>query len=90
MSPRALIILAYVLMSMVTLCVYACDKRASSRGRRRVPENTLHALALLGGWPGAIAAQQLLRHKRRKWNFAAITWLVVAIHVTAWVGVWRR
>jgi uncharacterized membrane protein YsdA (DUF1294 family) len=75
-------------MSIVTLAVYASDKRASSRGRRRMPENTLHAMALLGGWPGALLGQQLFRHKRRKLTFQAITWLIAAGHLAAWVWAW--
>src|SRR3569833_2865972 len=50
------------------------------RGRRRVPENTLHALNLLGGWPGAIAARQLLRHKLRKPAFRRLFWLTAILH----------
>jgi uncharacterized membrane protein YsdA (DUF1294 family) len=26
-----------------------------------VPENTLHLMALLGGWPGALAGQGIIR-----------------------------
>ena len=72
---------SYALMSLVALGVYAADKSAARRGRRRVRERTLHAIELLGGWPGALVAQQLLRHKRRKWSFVLVTWLIAAAHV---------
>lgn len=68
------------LMSLLSYAVYAADKRAARQGRRRVPERTLHLLALLGGWPGALLAQQRLRHKSRKAAFRAVFWLSVLLN----------
>ena len=82
--------IAYGVMSVAALVAYALDKSAARRGRRRVRERTLHALALLCGWPGALVAQQLFRHKRRKAGFVLVTWLIAAAHVAAWVYFWRR
>ena len=56
----------YCVASVVTLVVYGVDKRAAQRGSRRVPEGMLHAMALLGGWPGALVAQRLFHHKTLK------------------------
>jgi uncharacterized membrane protein YsdA (DUF1294 family) len=42
-----------------------------------VPERTLHLLALLGGWPGAILGQRHFRHKTRKVSFLFAFWAVV-------------
>lgn len=72
---------AYSAMSMATFIVYALDKRAALRGGWRVAENTLHALALLCGWPGALLAQELLRHKSAKPAFRRLFWLTVALNV---------
>ena len=52
------------------------DKRAAERGQRRTPESTLLTLAVLGGTSGAIAAQQILRHKTRKEPFRTLLWLI--------------
>ena len=62
---------ALLYLGMSTLCfiVYAVDKSAAVAGRRRISENTLLGLGLVGGWPGAILAQQFLRHKLRKRPF---------------------
>lgn len=75
---------AYLAVSVLTLPVYAWDKRRAARGGRRVPESTLHVLALLGGWPGALVARPLFRHKTRKQPFTAIFWAIGALHVAAW------
>lgn len=76
---------AYTAMSLATFIVYALDKRAARRGDWRVAENTLHGLALLCGWPGALLAQELLRHKSVKPAFRRVFWLMAAVNVLAFV-----
>lgn len=79
------LLLAYVVMSLITMAIYAFDKRAARRNTRRIPERTLHSLALFFGWPGALAAQQIVKHKRQKNGFVLTTWFIAAIHVIALV-----
>lgn len=80
-----------VVVSLITWIAYAVDKRAAQAGRWRIAESTLHWLELLGGWPGAIAAQQWMRHKTQKAGFRAVFWLMVLLHVAALVAwvYWR-
>lgn len=78
--------LAYIGTSLVSLLVYAVDKSAAVAGGWRVPEQALHLLALAGGWPGAIVAQQLLRHKSNKPAFRVAFWFTVIVNVTAFVA----
>lgn len=72
---------AYMAMSLAAFIVYWGDKRAARRGQWRVPERTLHGLALACGWPGALLARQLLRHKSGKRPFAHLFWLTVVANV---------
>lgn len=75
----------YLAASLLSFLQYWLDKRSAQRGDRRTPENTLHLLELAGGWPGALLAQQTLRHKTRKVSYQAVFWLIVAVHQAFWV-----
>ena len=76
---------AYLIASIATYLVYWLDKSAARADRRRVPESTLHLLALVGGWPGALVAQQQYRHKTRKREFRVIFWITVLANVAGFV-----
>ena len=75
-----------VLLNMATFLAYWIDKHAAQTGRWRTPENTLHLLALAGGWPFAWMAQQVLRHKSRKAAFRAMYWFAASLNFMAVVG----
>jgi len=68
---------AYLVISLITFITYAKDKSAARNGAWRTPEGTLHMLSLIGGWPGALFAQQKLRHKSKKQPFRFVFWLTV-------------
>lgn len=70
---------AYLLaVNGLTWAAFAFDKRAAERGAWRVPERRLLMLAVLGGTPGALCAQQILRHKTRKEPFRTSLWAIFA------------
>jgi uncharacterized membrane protein YsdA (DUF1294 family) len=75
----------YLAMSAVAFGLYARDKRAAVEGGWRTPETTLQLVALLGGWPGAVLAQQVLRHKNRKASFQVTFWLAALANVVAFL-----
>jgi uncharacterized membrane protein YsdA (DUF1294 family)/cold shock CspA family protein len=76
----------YVMLSLATFLVYVFDKSAAVRGRWRTAESTLHLLSLAGGWPGALLAQQQLRHKTSKFSFILVFWITVLINMAGLVG----
>jgi uncharacterized membrane protein YsdA (DUF1294 family) len=78
--------LIYVLLSLVTYIAYAKDKAAARKDEWRVPEKTLQLLALFGGWPGAIVAQQHLRHKTKKVSFRLVFYITLVANVAAFAG----
>jgi uncharacterized membrane protein YsdA (DUF1294 family) len=67
-------------LSVLAFFAYRRDKRSAEGGKWRVPESTLHLLALIGGWPGGFLAQQLFRHKTSKASFQIVFWTVVLLH----------
>jgi len=75
---------AYLLLSGIAFTMYRADKSAASvRGRRRTPESTLHTIDLLGGWPGALVARHVFRHKTIKQPFRTVFWLTVVANGAA-------
>lgn len=70
----------YAAASAITFVAYALDKSAARQGAWRTQETTLHLLALIGGWPGALAAQRWLRHKSSKQSFQTMFWITVVLN----------
>src|SRR2546421_9641951 len=70
-------------VNLATLLLYGYDKAGAGGTRRRVPENVLHLLALLGGSPTALLAQSLFRHKTVKAPFRRTFWLIVLFQLVA-------
>ncbi|MGY4533094.1 uncharacterized membrane protein YsdA (DUF1294 family)/cold shock CspA family protein [Pseudomonas sp. TE3786] len=75
----------YPSASLLAVVFYGHDKQRAMDGGRRTPEKTLHLLELLGGWPGALLAQQLYRHKTRKVDYQLVFWGIVLGHQLLWL-----
>ncbi|HSN12205.1 MAG TPA: cold shock and DUF1294 domain-containing protein, partial [Propionibacteriaceae bacterium] len=71
------------LASVTAVLLYWADTSAATRGAWRVSESTLHVVSVLGGWPGALIAQQVFRHKTRKQPFRTIFWATVVLNCAA-------
>lgn len=76
-----LVLLFISLMNAASYWFYAQDKEAAQNGQRRVPENTLHLLSFLGGWPVAWLAQQKLHHKTQKQPFRKIYFCTIFFNI---------
>jgi uncharacterized membrane protein YsdA (DUF1294 family)/cold shock CspA family protein len=84
-KPPLALAAVYFGASVVAFLAYALDKSAAERGAWRTPESTLHLLAVAGGWPGALLAQQFLRHKSTKVEFRTVFWGTVILNVAGFV-----
>jgi uncharacterized membrane protein YsdA (DUF1294 family)/cold shock CspA family protein len=80
----------YGFMSVVAFFMYWGDKRSAREGEWRTPENTLHAVAVFGGWPGALLAQGVFRHKSRKTQFQVTFWFTVIVNCAIVIYLLRR
>lgn len=76
---------AYGIVSLLAFFLYWSDKRKARTDSWRTPENVLHAVELAGGWPGALLAQQMFRHKTRKVSFQLLFWMIVLLHQVFWI-----
>ena len=77
----------YLLASAAAFVAYAWDKSAAQRGAWRTQESTLHVLGLCGGWPGALVARHVFRHKSKKPSFIAAFWITALLNcgVLVWL-----
>jgi uncharacterized membrane protein YsdA (DUF1294 family)/cold shock CspA family protein len=77
----------YFAASALSYLMYRWDKAAALNDLQRTPEVNLHLVDLLGGWPGALVAQQQFRHKTAKQSFQVIflATVVVNVVVAAWL-----
>ena len=82
----------YAAASIAAFIAYGMDKSAARRAQRRTPESTLHALGLAGGWPGALAAQAVFRHKTSKPSFQMVFWITAMLNCAglACILLWGR
>jgi uncharacterized membrane protein YsdA (DUF1294 family)/cold shock CspA family protein len=75
---------SYCVFSLLTLFIYGADKTHAATHRWRVPEIYLHILELMGGWPGALMAQNAFRHKTRKSLYQVLFRGIIVLHLLAW------
>ncbi|MHA3059120.1 DUF1294 domain-containing protein [Acinetobacter sp. ANC 4636] len=75
------LLLYSLLINALCYWQYTQDKTAAQQNQRRVPEQTLHLLSLLGGWPAAWFAQQKLRHKTQKQPFRQIYFATIVLNI---------
>lgn len=81
---------AYLIVSLTCFVAYAIDKAAARNGAWRTPERTLLLLGLACGWPGALLAQQWLRHKTAKRPFQQAFWCTVAANIAGFLWLASR
>jgi|WetSurMetagenome_2_1015567.scaffolds.fasta_scaffold55881_3 uncharacterized membrane protein YsdA (DUF1294 family)/cold shock CspA family protein len=74
------IVVLYFAASIIALFMYWGDKSAARKGHWRTKESSLLLCGLIGGWPGALIAQQLFRHKSSKIEFQLSFWSTVAVN----------
>jgi uncharacterized membrane protein YsdA (DUF1294 family)/cold shock CspA family protein len=75
---------SYFILSLLTMILYGKDKANAATRKWRVPESYFHILELMGGWPGALIAQNDFRHKTRASTYLWILRGIIAIHLMGW------
>ena len=80
-----ILLVHYALLSIVSACMHAVDKRRAIKDRRRIPEKSLHSMELIGGWPGALMMTRMINHKVSKRSYMWTLYAIVALHVVGWM-----
>lgn len=77
-------------LSLLAFALFAQDKFKAKRGRWRISESALWAVAILGGGVGAAAGMRLFHHKTKKGFFhiglPLLALLQIALAVWAGLG----
>ncbi|MCR9075898.1 MAG: DUF1294 domain-containing protein [bacterium] len=79
------VIIHYLLFSVVSALMHYADKRRAARGTRRIPERSLHSMELVGGWPGALLATRMIRHKTSKQSYMWKLYAIAILHAGGWM-----
>jgi len=84
MAKNPIPFFSYWILSILTMFLYGKDKAHAATHQWRIPESYLHILELMGGWPGALMAQNDFRHKTRRSTYLWLLWGIIALHLMAW------
>jgi uncharacterized membrane protein YsdA (DUF1294 family) len=78
------------ILSVIAFVMYWHDKQQAIHLAERVSESALLAIGQFGGWPGALLAQKILKHKTAKLSFQIkfMVTLVGHVVVVTIFGVW--
>ncbi|MCA9003160.1 MAG: DUF1294 domain-containing protein [Planctomycetes bacterium] len=64
------------------------DKYQAGKGGWRVPERTLHTMAIVGASPASLAAMSILRHKTQKRFFSVFYSVLLVLHIAGLLLIW--
>jgi len=78
------------LINLLSGLFFAFDKQAAIKGRRRIPERTLHLFEIIGGVFANLFLMYTLYHKNRKFSYWIWTWLIMIGWVTFIITLFRN
>ncbi|WP_197440069.1 DUF1294 domain-containing protein [Calycomorphotria hydatis] len=70
-----------VIASCCAFAMQGWDKWCAQKEARRIPENTLHLVEFLCGWPGSYLGQEIFRHKTSKLSYRMVFFIIVGAHL---------
>ncbi|MBR6408045.1 MAG: DUF1294 domain-containing protein [Clostridia bacterium] len=71
MKSEHIVITCLAIISIISVVVTVSDKLRAKKHKRRVPENTLLLLSVLGGSAAMLITMLTIRHKTKKLKFMA-------------------
>ncbi|QLC66841.1 DUF1294 domain-containing protein [Flavobacterium sp. LPB0248] len=74
-------LLYFLIINILVFILAGYDKNRARKNKRRIPENTLFFLQLIGGTPGLLTAMLLFKHKTSKTSFIVKFVVILVIQV---------
>lgn len=81
--PIHILIIYLIAVNLWLLVIFGFDKQAAKGDKRRTPETTFHALAVLGAFPALLLGRKIFRHKTIKKSFLIPMWILFTLEVGA-------
>ena len=76
------IISAYLFaINIFTFIIYGADKSKAKKKKRRISENTLITLAVIGGSVGAVLGMRIFHHKTKKPKFYIVVPVILLFQI---------
>ncbi len=79
------IIIYYILISLYAVALTVFDKSRALKRKRRIPENALLWIGVLGGAGGMYPAMKLIHHKTRVKRFMVLLPACIIVHLIIFV-----
>ncbi len=79
-------IIYFLLINIVSYIVMTLDKKRAKKEKKRIPENVLFTLAILGGGLGAIISMKRHVHKTKKKSFTIGMPITATLNILTLIG----
>ncbi len=70
-----------IVINILTFIIYYIDKIKAIKSKKRISENALLFLSLIGGSVGAFMSMNIFRHKTKKIKFIFLIPLMIVLHL---------
>lgn len=80
----------FVVINIITFCVFGIDKKRAIDGKFRISEMTLFVLSLVGGSLGGLIAMYFFNHKTKKWYFKFGIPLILIVQITLIIFILKK
>lgn len=75
------LLIYFLIISLISAVITAVDKRNAIKGKRRIPEDFLITLGLVGGALSELTTMKLIHHKTKHKKFMLGLPIEIAFHI---------
>lgn len=78
-----------VLMNIIAFSMYGIDKSKAQKGKWRISESSLIAVAFIFGGIGAFTGMQVFRHKTKHMKFVILVPLAIVVNIALGIFIYK-